>query len=252
MPQDNVFFLAACVASFLVGLSKGGLPLIGMLAVPTLALIMPAFQAAALLLPIFVFTDAISIWLYRRHFSRRNLLILVPAGLAGVLLGFLTVAAVSDAMVALIVGGVGLLFSLNSWLKRGVEMPPRPADVPRGLLWGTAAGFTSFLSHAGGPPYQIYVLPQKLDKLTFVGTTTIVFAAINAAKVVPFWMLSPLSGDQLRLVAWLLPTAILGAVAGRRALNVIPEKTFYALVEVGLFVVSLMLCYTAIADFASR
>ncbi|MGI6246412.1 MAG: sulfite exporter TauE/SafE family protein [Pseudochelatococcus sp.] len=250
MPQDGLFLLAAGVAAFLVGLSKGGLPLIGMLSVPLLALTIPAFQAATLLLPVFVFADVISIWLYRRHFSRRNLAILVPAGLLGVLIGFMTVAVIPDAAVALLVGAVGLVFSMNAWRKRGVQLPPRPADVPRGLLWGAAAGFTSFLSHAGGPPYQIYVLPQKLDKLTFVGTTTIVFAAINAAKVVPFQVLSPLTGDQWRMVAGLLPVAALGALTGRRALNVIPERTFYALVEAGLFIVSLMLCYTAIREFS--
>lgn len=250
MLQDSVVFLVAGVASFLVGLSKGGLPLIGMLSVPLLATVMPVFQAAALTLPIFVFSDVISVWLYRRHYSRRNLSILIPTGLVGVLIGFLTVAMVPDAMVALIVGVVGLVYSIQSWRKRGVVMPPRPADLPRGIVWGTATGFTSFLSHAGGPPFQIYVLPQKLDKLTFVGTATFVFAAVNAAKIVPFWMLSPLTGEQMIFVAWLVPAAAVGAVTGRRALNVIPEKTFYLIVEAGLFVVSLLLCYTAITEFA--
>jgi len=54
-----------------------------------------------------------------------------------------------------------------------------------GLFWGTLSGFTSFISHAGAPPYQVYVLPQQLPKTVFAGTATLVFAAINLAKVLP-------------------------------------------------------------------
>ena len=59
------------------------------------------------------------------------------------------------------------------------------AGFAAGILWGTLAGFTSFISHAGAPPFQIYVLPQRLPKLVFAGTSTILFATINAAKIVP-------------------------------------------------------------------
>ena len=46
-------------------------------------------------------------------------------------------------------------------------------------------GITSTLAQAGAPPFQIFMLPQKLDKLTLVGTTLIFFAALNWMKLVP-------------------------------------------------------------------
>jgi len=68
--------LLSGVAAFLVGLSKGGLPMIGMLAVPLMALVMPPLQAAMLLLPIYVASDLVGIWLYRHAFSRTHLRVL--------------------------------------------------------------------------------------------------------------------------------------------------------------------------------
>src|SRR3546814_8322223 len=64
-------------------------------------------------------------------------------------------------------------------------VPPREADVPRGLVFGLLPGFTSFVAHAGAPPYQMYVVPQRLEKMAYAGTSTILFAIVNAAKLVP-------------------------------------------------------------------
>ncbi len=77
-------------------------------------------------------------------------------------------------------------------------LPPRPADVPRGLFWGSITGFTSFVSHAGAPPYQMYVLPQRLEKMVYAGTSTIVFAIINLLKLPPYWFLGQVNLGSLR------------------------------------------------------
>ena len=92
------------MGAFLVGLSKGGLPAIGMLSVPLLSLVMSPMKAAVLLLPIFVISDMAGIWLYRRHFSAVNLRILVPAGIVGVLIGWGTASLVSERAITFLIG----------------------------------------------------------------------------------------------------------------------------------------------------
>ena len=88
-------------------------------------------------------------------------------------------ARVSDAAVALAVGVICVAFALRRMVLERGATPPKPAsaDVPRGLLWGWASGFTSMIAHAGGPPFQIYVLPQRLPRDVFVGTGAIVLRA---------------------------------------------------------------------------
>ena len=152
MDAGIFFYAVALIAAVLVGASKGGLPVVGMLGVPVLALATSPVHAAGLLLPIFVVTDLFGLWTYRREFDRRNLMILIPATTLGVAIGWATAAIVSDRLVTLVVGLIGLSFSLNYWLRGRHAVEPHRADIPRGAFWGTVSGFTSFVSHAGAPP----------------------------------------------------------------------------------------------------
>ncbi len=236
------------LASLLVGLSKGGMPAVGMLSVPILSLLMSPVLAAVLLLPIYILSDFVSVWLYRRDFNKPNLIILIPAGLIGVLVGWATASYVSDRAVTLLVGLMGIAFCLHIWLRRSAHREAKPASIGKGVFWGTLSGFTSFVSHAGAPPYQIYVLPQKLPKLVFAGTTTILFAAINLAKVIPYASLHPYSPQTLTLSAALLPMALIGTILGRYLIKRLSEKWFYLAVQLALFAISLRLVYKGITS----
>jgi hypothetical protein len=242
------FYLAAAVAAFLVGMSKGGMPMVGMLAVPVLALAISPVVAAALLLPIYVVSDMFGLWMYRRDFDRRNLMILIPATTFGIMIGWATASITSERLVTLIVALIGLSYFADALYKqyRGTPVAAKPADVPRGMFWGSITGFTSFVSHAGAPPYQMYVLPQKLDKLIYAGTTTILFTVVNAVKLVPYWALGMFTPANLRIAALLAPVAVVGTFIGYRAVKVLPERLFFRLVEVSLLLVSLKLLYDSI------
>ena len=245
MQFDALFGLAA-LAAFLVGSSKGGLPAVGMLAVPVLSLSMSPVLAAGLLLPIFVVSDVAGLWLYRRDYSAANVRILVPAGIAGVLVGWLTASWVSDRAVTLIIALVGLGFCLNLWLRKNRDAPALPPQRAKGWFWGTVAGFTSFISHAGAPPFQVYMLPQQLPKAEFAGTATIVFAVINAAKIIPYQNLRPYSVEGLSYAAGLVPFALAGALSGAYLTRRVSQRWFYMLVQVSLFGVSLKLLADAV------
>ncbi len=242
MTDPLLFWVAAIVGSFFVGASKGGLPAVALLSVPLLSLVMPPLQGAALLLPVYLISDVYGLWIYRHTFSRRNLAILLPAGLLGILAGWLLAGRTDEDTVRLAIGLVGLGFvALRIKSRLAGATAPRPADVPRGVLWGTVSGFTSFVAHAGGPAFQIYVLPQQLPKMMFAGTSTILFAVLNLSKVPPYLALGLFNPDELRIAAFLAPIAIFGAWIGYRLTLILPEKLFFILVELTLFAISLML-----------
>ena len=240
------FFFLAGLAAFLVGLSKGGLPAVGMLAVPLLSLLMSPVKAAVLLLPIFVISDVMGMWLYRRDFSAANLRILIPAGILGVFVGWLTASMVSDRVITFLIGAMGVAFCLNAWLRDQSKVLAQPVHTLKGWFWGTVAGFTSFISHAGAPPFQVYMLPQKLPKAEFAGTATIVFAVINAAKIWPYQNLRPYSAETLWSATGLIPFALVGAVAGAYLTRRMADLWFYRIVQISLFGVSLKLLVDAV------
>ena len=237
----------ALLAAFFVGLSKGGLPVVGMLSVPILALAMPPLAASALILPIYVASDMVGVYLYRHRFNLRNLAILTPASFAGVAIGWATVSMIPDRAITLIIGLLGLLFCLDGWRKRRRPVRPRPADVPRGVFWGVLSGLSSFVSHAGGPPYQMYVLPQKLEKLEYAGTTTILFALVNALKLVFYAQLGQISlSGNLKSTLTLVPISVAAAFLGAWATRRIDETLFFRLVELVLLLSSLLLVAKAL------
>lgn len=250
---DPLFFWSlALTAAFLTGASKGGLPLVSSLSVPMMALFMPTLEAAALLLPVYIVSDMYGLWLYRRSFSARNLAILVPAAMIGIAAAWLLAGQTDDMAVRFVTGLVGLFFvALRLYGRIRGRVQARPADIPRGLFWGSIAGFTSFVAHAGGPPFQVYTLPQQLPKMTFAGTATILFAIINLAKLPPYLTLGLLHWGDMQVVAWLAPVALLGAYVGYRLALILPERLFFAFVELALLLISVKLIYDSLPHLLS-
>ena len=244
--EDFAFWALAVLAAVLVGLSKGGLPVVGMLAVPLMALVMSPVVAAGLLLPIYVISDIFGLWAYRHAFNKRVLAIMVPAMTIGVGTGWATASVVSEAWVTMLVGAIGAAFALNLLLRQGAVVAAKSADVAPGLFWGAVAGFTSFVSHAGAPPYQVFVLPLKLEKAVFAGTATIAFAYVNAIKLIPYYALGQLSISNLKVVAILAVPASLAVFAGVRLVKIIPEKLFFQLITWALLAISVKLIWDGI------
>jgi uncharacterized membrane protein YfcA len=244
MEISQYLVIASC-AALLIGMSKGGLPLVGMMSVPLLSWVMSPVKAVILLLPLYIISDVVGVWLYRRNYSAINLKILVPASMLGILIGWLTASMISDLTIKLIIGLVGVSFCLQTWFKRGQGEGAMPASVPKGAFWGAASGFTSFIAHAGGPPFQVFVLPQKLPKAEFAGTATILFAVINLAKIGPYQNLSPYIWDDMVNALLLVPFALLGTVLGVYLTKRIADAWFFKLLQAGLFLVSLKLIWDA-------
>ena len=210
--MDGAFFWSlAVIAAILVGMGKGGLPVVGMLSVPVLALVMSPVAAAGLLLPVYVVSDMFGLYAYRHAFDRRVLAIMVPSMTIGVVLGYFTASVVSEDWVTVLIGVIGVVFALNLLIRHKVQTAPRRAEVPAGLFWGSVTGFVSFVSHSGGPPYQVYTLPLGLRKAVFAGTSTILFAYVNAIKLIPYYLLGQFSTENLHVAVLLMPAAALAA-----------------------------------------
>lgn len=167
---DWQFYAVAIPAVLLLGISKSGFGAgFGSLAVPLMALAVTVPQAAAILMPVLLLMDLLGLAAFRKHFDMKLIRFLVPFGLVGTVIGTLSFSLLDTRLVAGIVGIFTLVF-----LAQRLLFPPGPASPhpPKwaGALLTVTSGFTSFVSHAGGPPLNAYVIPMRLTPLVFTAT----------------------------------------------------------------------------------
>jgi uncharacterized protein len=243
---DPFFYMAAIPAMIIIGISKGGFGgSLGMLGVPLITLFISPVQAAAILLPILCLMDIFGLIAYRRGADWKNLWCLLPGALFGITVGALLFQYLNDDIIRLIIGLMAVVFTLNHWLKPKLDTPPHGASIIKGSLWGSLSGFTSFVAHAGGPPLQFYMLPQKINKTLFVGTSVWFFFAVNYIKLIPYAYLGQFSAENLGTSLLLLPLAPIGIWCGVKAHDKVPEQLFYKIAYAALFIVGLKLLWDA-------
>ncbi|CCV04799.1 putative integral membrane protein [Mesorhizobium metallidurans STM 2683] len=252
---DPWFYAATIPAVILTGLSKGGFGgAVGLIGVPMMALAMPPVQAAAILLPILCLMDIVSVWTWWGVYDRRMLVDMMPGAVAGIGLGWLTAAFVTEEMVRLIVGTVAIVFVLR-WIyvqiRHGATHSAQPNRVAA-AFWGTIAGFTSFVAHVGGPPFQIYALPIRLDPKVLSGTSAILFAATNALKLVPYFALGQFDTANRTASAVLMPLAPLSTIAGAWLVRRMRPELFYPFTYATVAVVAVKLLWDGIAGLLRR
>lgn len=239
------FYAVAIPAVIFLGLSKGGLSGVSMAATPLLALYLPPLEAAALLLPVLICQDAISVRVYWREISIRNLEVLLPGAAIGIGLAWVFAAHVPDDAIRILIGFTALAFVLYSWSRIG-HHERKECTVPGGLFWGAVSGFTSFASQGGVPSFQVFTLPQQMPKMVFVGTTAVFFAAVNVMKILPYFMLAQFSAKNLLTSVALLPIAVAANFAGIWMVRTVPTAQFYRITYALLLILGLVLSWQGV------
>jgi uncharacterized membrane protein YfcA len=227
--MNTAGWLVAAFAVLITGISKSGLGgALGGLAVPFLSLWISPRNAAAVMLPILIAMDMVGIRAWSGKADWRDLKVLIPGAVVGIVLGTLAFGVMSDQLVKGLIGLIAVGFTLDRLLRhRGQATTEQRPPRIFGWLSGVGAGFTSTLAHAGGPPVMIYLLSWRQPRETFVATTVFFFSVINLAKL-PFYIaLGLFSIDTLTMSALLLPLVPVGVWIGMRLLQRIPERPFY-------------------------
>ena len=251
--HDPWFWLLGVPAVVLIGLGKGGFVGVGTLAIPLMALAVPPVQSAAILLPLLIVTDAVGVWAFRRSWDARIMWIMLPGAALGVGLGYAFAASLSEDWILIALGLISVLFGADRlWAGRGGRVAPsqRLPDWA-GALCGVAAGLTSQIAHAGAPPYQLYVMPQRLARDVLVGTTAIFFAAVNWIKVPAYAQLGQFTAVNAVASAALLPVAVVATFAGVRLVRRVDPDRFYVIVYWLTVLVGFKLLWDGIAKLAA-
>lgn len=231
------------------GISKGGFGSgVAFASASILALILEPGQALALMLPILMIIDLATLKPFWRRWSWPDARLLILGGLPGVALGAWLYRVTDADLLRLLIGSISVGFVIwhvsqsRGWV-RGFS---RRLPVWAGLTAGAVAGFTSFVSHAGGPPAAVYLLSQRLTKTEFQATTVITFWALNIAKFIPYAYLGMFTAQTAWANLLLAPFAVLGAWLGVRAHWMMSERLFFGIAYVLLTLTGSKLIWDAL------
>jgi hypothetical protein len=247
---DLWFFAIAGPAVLFAGISKAGFGSGAAFAASSiLALVVDPGLALGVMLPMLMLVDAASLRPYWGRWHLRDALLVIGGALPGVALGAALYRVASPDLLRLLIGLVSVGFVI--WqisLKRGwLRIGGRPMPDGAGVVAGIAVGFTSFVSHAGGPPAAVFLLSRGLGKTGYQATSVLIFWAVNIAKFIPYAFLGMFTLQTAQANLVLAPFALLGTWLGVRAHHLVPERAFFALTYVLLTVTGLKLIWDGLS-----
>jgi uncharacterized membrane protein YfcA len=217
------------------------------MAVPLLSLVVAPRQAAAVMLPVLCFIDLFGLRAFWGVYDRKNLPILMAGLLVGLIAGTLVFGLVRQDVLRLVIGAIAIAFALNNLAGWAKNRPPASTSWPRGLFWSSISGVTSFLAHAGSAPIMAYLLPLRLDRRVYVGTTVWFFFASNYAKIIPYAALGQLDLGNLATALVLLPLVPIGVGLGVVIQGKLDDRVFYRISYWALLGIGLKLVYDGVA-----
>jgi uncharacterized membrane protein YfcA len=229
--------------TFMISLSKGGLGgMLGALATPLMALVMPANQVLGLLLPIMLLADVFALSFNWQKWNGRLVWVLLPGAVIGVTIGTFFIARAPVSLLKIVLAVIALSFVVYKILEKRILGSLKYQERTwHGWLAGTTAGFASSLAHSGGPPIIIYFMLLDVTPAVFVATSVLFFAILNWIKV-PYYLYNHLFDFQrLWQIAWVIPIVPLGAWFGRWMATKISKKVFDAIMAVLLALTAVLL-----------
>jgi uncharacterized protein len=235
MPQLNgVGWFVVALCAVLTGASKTGIPGLGILVVPLMAMVLPARDSTGVLLGILILGDLFAVIYHRYNARWVHILRLLPPTLVGIVAGYLCLRIVTNEQLTPVIGAIVLiLLGVNYW-RTSVRGPDAPVPTQRwfALVMGFIAGATTMMANAAGPVMVIYLLAMQLPKVAFAGTSAWFFFIVNWSKVPFSANLKLITPEYIRLDLTMLPAIAAGALIGILFLKRIPQKSFNAVVQI--------------------
>jgi uncharacterized protein len=247
MITDPWFYAAAIPAMVLLGLGKAGFSSIGVLIVPLMSLTLSPIRVVGIVLPILLISDIVAVISWRRSFDAGLLKVMVPGAVIGAGAGWITAAAAGEDVIRILVGALSLQVAWLYWRRRRSLAPPQKRSLAKGLLFSAASSFTSFVTHAGAAPFQMYVAPLRLPPPIYAGTAVFFFAAANYLKILPYFFLGQFSAENLLTAAALMPVAVPATFFGVWLIRRIDTARFYDAIHVLILLVGFFLIWQGIS-----
>ncbi len=224
--MDISAILLIAFVVLMIGISKSAFAgALGVFAVPLLMFKFSAVEAIALMLPILIIADAMTMKSFWKKWDRSLLLSLIPGAIVGIVIGNLMMDVVNADHLRLFIAFICIVFAVkNIWFK-SLQLAFAKNRIGAYLM-SASSGITSTLVHAGGPPLIIYFTAIGLAPTKFVATAAAFFAMMNLMKLVGVLYLGLLTTNVVLTALAFVPLALLGNWIGVKINQRINHQAF--------------------------
>ncbi len=234
-------YLLVLVCGVFIGMSKTGVPGVGLAVVPLMAYVFSARSSTGYLLIILIMADVFAVKYYNRHAQWNHVLKLLPWAIAGILLGvyfgkIFSEDTFSKVLSIVVVSGI-ILMAWQDLIGKNIEIPDYWWFA---AILGLVGGFTTMIGNSAGPVMALYLLSMRMPKNKFIGTGAWFFLIVNVFKV-PFHIFSwhTINSNTFLFDLTVFPAVLLGVFTGIKIVKKIPEKLFKTLVIITTIIASI-------------
>jgi uncharacterized protein len=216
-------------AALIIGLSKTAFPGAGLIATPLLAMVFSGRPIAGAALPILMLADLFAVRWYRDDARFDLLTPLIPWVAIGFAAGasFFILIGKANRSFEIIIAVMILSMVLAQVVRALRQRPPAAPSTGAAALFGTAGGFTTFVSNNAGPVMNAHFIRLGLDKRQLVGTSSWFYFVVNAAKLPIYLVMGRFfTRSTLKFDLVAAPAVVVGVLVGRRLFPHVPQKVF--------------------------
>ena len=221
-------WLAIIVCAFMIGIAKTGLPGVGILAVPLMALAFDAKLSVGMLLPILIMADIFAVSYHRHHGKWDLLKKLLPWTIIGILAGFMILKKIESDQLRPIIGFIVL--AMVTIRAKSLFSEKKNTEIEHSKLYANSMGFlagaTTMMANAAGPVMTLYLLSMKMPKQKFIGTAAWFFFIVNWIKLPLMATEDMVTIDTIKINLIAFPAVVGGALAGIWLFKRIPQRLF--------------------------
>jgi uncharacterized membrane protein YfcA len=247
MHEGWQFWTIGAIAAMLVGIAKTGVPGMGVLVVPVIAMIFPARTSVGALLPMLLAGDMAAVLFFRRHANWPLLWRLFPWTFAGIAAAAILLKFISDGVLKPLLGVIVLVLLALEIARKKSAWLSRPHQKGFTEIAGVLTGFATTVGNVAGPIANVFLIGKGFAKKEFMGTVAWYFLIINASKVPIFWANRMITAETLRFNLILLPALAIGGVTGRIILHRVSDRVFQMLILILSAAAAIKLLWDGIA-----
>ena len=219
------------IAGLITGFSKFSVGGMGLLVLPIVMIAFPGPESLGVLLPLYIITDIMAVYSYRKHISWPVLARFLPLGFLGVFVGAQLLSGINADQFVALLGGI-----IIAMIALGLYLDARPATFMQKPItaysMGFAGGLVSMIANAAGPLFSLFLLEQKLSKDSYVSTRAWGFFIINLVKLPMYLSLGLLTQESLTISTYAIPGLLVGAFIGYHFLKHVKPVHFKWLIRI--------------------